>query len=505
VPVRLSLVAVAALVAAFSFLVQPSGDNQNAHYALTRALADGRPYVDEIRESGPDRLQTNDVVDFEGHLYAAKAPGLAAASVPAFAAADAAGMRTTGDPYRIQWLIHLWSTVLPAAVLLLLVRRLGDDVAAGAGIVGAVVLGAATLVLPFSQLHFAHVLASTLSFAAFALLWRGRTRPGTATLAGALAGLGVTVDYPLGLVAIALGLYVLGRRDDRLRRAAAYAAGLTLGVLPAFAFNRWAFGDALHFPYEGWTQPGGEPYPGLFGVNRPNLSTLLELILVPGGIAPILAPALVGLVAMHRRGYRSEALLIGGLAAAYLLYNASSADPFGGASPGPRYLVPLLAFLAVPVAAAVRAAPGLVLGLATGAGAVQALYSVTTPLAAWDGQAWERLRAGSVVTTVIGPLGLPSRVAILPFGLLLVGAAVAALVAARVRLGPRELTTAAVALGAWALVTWQVPSFVHEGHLRELALVGLTALAAGAVAATATLPRARRAAAVPPDSPPLPR
>jgi hypothetical protein len=481
---RWAVVAVLALAAAFAYLVQPSGDNQNAHYALTRALADGRPHIDEIRGPGPQRLQTGDAVEFEGHLYAAKAPGLAAASLPPYAVAEAGGMRTTGDPNRIQWAIHLWSSVLPAVLLLVLVRQLGDRVASGAGIVAAVVLGAATLVLPFAQLLFAHVLAATLGFAAFTLLWRS-ARPALAAGAGLLAGLAVTVDYPLGIVAIGLGLYALAPADGRMGRGGAYAAGLAAGVAPALLFNWWAFGSPTHFPYEGWTQPGGEPYPGVFGINAPKLSVLLELVLVPGGIAPVLAPAVVGLVLMWRRGLRPEAGLIGGLALAYVLYNASSSDPFGGASPGPRYLVPLLPFLAVPLAAAVRALPGLVVGLALGAGTVQALYSVTTPLAAWDGKAWERLRDGSVVSTVIDPLGLPARIAIVPFGLLLLLAAAAALLAARVRLGARELALGGAALAAWALVTWQTPRLVYEGRARELALIGLVLVASAAVAAVA--------------------
>jgi 4-amino-4-deoxy-L-arabinose transferase-like glycosyltransferase len=499
--------ALAALVLSYCWLVQPSGDNQNAHYALTRALADGRPHVDEIRSRGPERLHTNDVVEFEGHWYAAKAPGLAAASLPAYAVVDAAGMETNGDPYRVQWVLHLWSVVLPAMVLLVLVWRLGDRVAPGAGIAAAAILGAATLLLPFAQLLFAHVLATALGFAAFALLWRereGLRKPVIVALAGVLAGLAVTVDYPLGLVAIALGLYALAAPGTRTRKALMYGAGLAAGVLPAFAFNWWAFGSPLHFPYEGWTQPGEEPYPGVFGVNRPNLSVLLELLFVPAGIAPVLAPALVGLVAMWRRGLRPEALLIGSLAVAYVLYNASSSDPFGGASPGPRYLVPLLPFIAVPVAGAVRVVPGLVVGLAIGAGSIQALYSATSPLAAWDGHAWERLRAGSVVRTVVEPLDLPAWLAVLPFGFLLLAAAAAALLAASVRLGWGDAAVAAIALAGWALVTWQAPRFVYEGHLRELALLALVAGAA-AIAAAAARSTPRPPTAVPADSPPLQR
>ena len=57
-----------------------------------------------------------------------------------------------GEPSRILWFLGLWATVLPATVLLLLVRKLGDRIAPGYGTVTAITLGVATLVLPFATM-----------------------------------------------------------------------------------------------------------------------------------------------------------------------------------------------------------------------------------------------------------------------------------------------------------------------------------------------------------------
>ena len=65
--------------------MQVNGYNQNAHYALVRALAVyGTPYIDRTRGQIGD-VSTGDVATYKGHVYAAKAPGLAFLSVPASA------------------------------------------------------------------------------------------------------------------------------------------------------------------------------------------------------------------------------------------------------------------------------------------------------------------------------------------------------------------------------------------------------------------------------------
>ena len=55
---------------------------------------------------------------------------------------------------------------------------------------------------------------------------------------------------------------------------------------------------------------------------------------------------------------------VGALAVAYFIYNAGYWLPFGGGSPGPRFLIPALPFLALGWAVAYRRLPALTLALA---------------------------------------------------------------------------------------------------------------------------------------------
>src|SRR5215211_1400020 len=83
------------LVAALAWFMQGPSENANAHYSLVRALAQGKPYVDETRFEVGD-LSTIDLSISNGHYYSQKAPGLAFVTVPVYVAAKALGMRTTG-------------------------------------------------------------------------------------------------------------------------------------------------------------------------------------------------------------------------------------------------------------------------------------------------------------------------------------------------------------------------------------------------------------------------
>jgi hypothetical protein len=387
--VALALVAVAAATQ-----LPQAGWNAGAHYALVESLADGTPSIDgHLNQSG-------DIAYVDGHYYAAKSPGLAVFSLPLYLAYDAAGVipakqeANSGPPgaeavaERAIWQINL----LVVAVffgLLVLIRATVDRFFPGAGVVTAVMLGLGTMLLPFAAAYFSHVVSAALGFAAFALLSRERQRPSETTLvaAGVLGGLAVFTELPLAVVTLSLGVYASARTPS-LRRGALYGAGVLAGLVPLGIYNAWAFGAPWRNGYSQaveWLGTSGHDIigandEGFFGLTHPRLGVAIDLLFSERGLfvlMPITLVALAGLPLLLRRGHRSEALLVGGLAAAMLVYNSAYYLPFGGGTPGPRFLVPLLPFLALPLAAAYSAWPRVTLA----AGAVSAFWMISAIVA----------------------------------------------------------------------------------------------------------------------------
>jgi hypothetical protein len=492
-------VALAVLAAACAVLVQPSGPNQAAHYALVRSLADGTAEIDPG--------ETIDASYVDGRFFAAKAPGLAMFTLPWYAALRAVGLQDaplgTAEGYsRRLWEVSLFGALLPTLALLLLIVVAVERVAPGFGGPTAILLGAGTLLLPFATLFFDHALSAAVGFAAFVVLLLERQGPPRTWLVGAaglLAGLAVVVEFPLALVALVLAGYAAG--SSWLRRVGAYTAGLLLGVAPLLAYNTWAFGspttlsytNALEAPVGSETPIVGANEEGLYGVGLPDPRAGLSLLLSEKGLAvvsPLAIVALAGLPMLWRSGRRGEALVCGAVPLLFLAYNAAYYLPWGGQGPGPRFLVPALPFLALPLAMVLRARPLVVVGIAVVSVGLMALATITDPLVgeehgidAW----WDRLRRSELVDTVPTRAGVDSPWVGVALFLVLLGVS-CAVALAWTQPGYRRREDGALlaaVLAAWGLLALAAPDLLpateENGTLEGTVAVVLLVATLGAV------------------------
>src|SRR3954454_7445801 len=289
---------------AWGLFMHSMGWTQSSVYAQVRALASGTTQIDRWQ------WETGDKAWVDGHYYSVKAPGLAALSLPAYLGLDAIGgkglardaavtaHRSSWDGWRMRqkppfqsygfsrararhveaevanttamvWALTLLGAVLPAVALLFIVRSVAERIEPGYGTAAAITLGMGTIVMTFASEYFDHLASCVLGFAAFALLFKEREGPPRLALvaaAGALAGLAVCFEYPLGLLGIVLFGYALAR-GPRVQRAAAYAAAAVAGATPPLLYNLWSLGSPLRFAYSDAVAVQGRSGHEVLGLN----------------------------------------------------------------------------------------------------------------------------------------------------------------------------------------------------------------------------------------------
>jgi hypothetical protein len=330
----LALVAVAVLGPVY--VISPQDISR---LCLTHALVHGQVKADAC-------LSTTMAVDKasnKGHLYSDKAPGMSVLEIPVAAAVQIPALPTTWPwEFLSLWVVRIAVSGIAFLVCAFLVGRIAEGLAPGWGGAALVASSLGTLMAPFAVANFDHVPAAALGFGAFALAWRRHP-----LLAGLAGGATFATEYEAGLILVIVGVYVALQGGWAL-------GNYVYGAIPATAllwtYDWLAFGSPWSTPYgHVANQYTAEQAKGFFGIHLPRLHAVHEVFVGHGGlfvISPIVFAAGAGLFLLPRR-YRAEAIVCGAVVLAFVILNCGYFLPYGGSSPGPRFLIPALPFVAV--------------------------------------------------------------------------------------------------------------------------------------------------------------
>lgn len=366
------------------FLPRWADWNQNSRLNLVLAIVDdGTLNIDNYVQN------TGDYALFNGHYYSDKAPGASFLAVPVYAAArpllqsapvqsileriaqsDAFGetLKENGSGLLrekiyaavVHYLITVMVVSLPAALLgVLIYSFLGTFTRHSGRRIGVALLyGLATPAFPYSSALYGHQIVAVLLFGAFYLAFligRKQVAQWMVLPVGTMLGYAVITEYPAVLIAVGVFAYTLAVLPNRLLSGCGL---LVLGGLPpgllAMGYNWAIFRTILPVGYqysELWTDVHQQGFMSLVGPNAPALwgitfGTYRGLFF----IAPILLLALPGfLFWWQQRRYRLEWGVCAWAVVSFFLFNGSSVMWEGGFAVGPRYIVPMLPFMAVAV------------------------------------------------------------------------------------------------------------------------------------------------------------
>ncbi len=387
------------LFVAYSYFHQGGGWNQNIRFDQVRSLVEDRSwsvnrfsvYEPCASRSGgteicrrplpvpiPDdldlrRLNSWDISLYDGRIYPNKPPGTTLLAAPAYALGRGLGRLAGLDPDGWQGLaaaLYLTTALsigllgaLGGVIFLHLSRRLFPELELRHHAAATLAFGLGTIYFPFATMLFDHVAVAVTLAAGFALVLAAAEPAVPQAVgrrlfaAGALLGLAVVVNYTAVVAVALIVLYGAGCLAPRHRLLYLIAGGLPPALFLA-AYHRAAFGSLLanaNSHQLSRYQGEGTLLFGMFGLPDPRAVVGLLISDYRGLFfySPVLLLALYGSWTLFRqRRRRREAALGLAVFAAFLALNASFNNWHAGATFGPRYLIPALPFLALPLAVA---------------------------------------------------------------------------------------------------------------------------------------------------------
>jgi hypothetical protein len=370
------------------------------------------------RRSPPLFANTGDVSIYAGRVYPNKPPGTVFLAVPIYWSI-ARIESLIGLDINEWWVLtvnaHL-TTILSVGLLsaiggvlfYFVSRRTFPDFPEWVHVATTLAYGLCTLIFPFATMLFDHNLVATISLAAFGILLVTRHKGFSFVSAnvsyffvGLLCGFSVLLNYLAVITVGWLMAYGLWGSKERVHFLFYSFAGMAAPAIFLLWYHLVCFGSltatANTYQLDMFRSDGALLF-GMLGLPKPRV--LYELLFPPyRGIffsSPVLLLAPLGVLLTGKDEHRRpEAVICTAIFASYWVVNSAFNEWHAGWTFGPRYLIPALPFLCLPLAPAFIRLPRMACGFGTVSMAIMLVGTAVDPL---------------VPSTVSYPLGYHARI-----------------------------------------------------------------------------------------------
>jgi hypothetical protein len=361
----------------YTFFIHWTGWDENSRFALTKALSqEKRVEIDSFY------IITGDRAYFNNHYYTDKAPGISFISVPIYSFLKYFYDNFFSDEFKAKHStkLDIYISEHPKAVvyfypylgfldrMAMIFLTIFTSSLFGAlsvvlfydtskfftkdekvRIITSFIFGIATLVFPYSIRFTGNIIGMFLGLLSFRFYLNKEKN--SYFLTGLISGLASFFDYPLLLF---LFIYILIGFFFNTKFLKYFFIGATLGVLPLLMYNYLIFGNPFSFS-NAHLDPQISEETGGIGVSlNPEflLSLIPRVLFYPErGLFfyyPILIVSLVGIFYMKSQ-FEIERRIIILVFVLFVLFNCSYWTWWGGSTFGPKYLLPTIPFLAIPL------------------------------------------------------------------------------------------------------------------------------------------------------------
>ena len=373
------------LVVCFTYFFPRWADpNQNSRLDMVVAVVDeGTFQIDNYVANTVDYAKVGD------HYYSDKAPGTALIGIPVYAGlktvlslplfnnlmerlknneAFNATLRETGSgilEQKVRFAIAQVAltfvvSVIPSAVLAILIFRILGYLSFGLPIRVATTLIYALLTpaFPYAGAFYGHQLSAALLFGAFYLIFLAKSDSKWSLwlMIGILLGYSVVTEYPSAFVVVVLVIYSGYRlnKQKALRHMVWLILGGAILAVGWMFYNDAIFGGPLNLGYSYSELWQGQHHTGFMSLTLPHWNAIWGITFGDFRglffLSPVLLISLPGAFFWWRSGkYRPEWIVVVASSCLMFLFNSSSSMWWGGFSIGPRYLLPMLPFWALPI------------------------------------------------------------------------------------------------------------------------------------------------------------